>query len=170
MLLSARTRPLAILTTACAFLLFHQVSPASAQQATKPSPTRAKQIRNPLNDLLDEAQAAIDKNDFESAIPPLQKFIAEKPDLAYAHFQLAFAYTNLKRPAEARAEYERAIDLDPKMFEAYLNLGTLLLASDAKSAIPPLRKAVDLQPAQSHPRYLLAVALDRLEAGWGDSA
>lgn len=132
-----------------------------APQGTKSTQSRAKQLRNPLNDLLDEAQAAIDKNDFESAIPPLQKFIAEKPDLAYAHFQLAYVYTNLKRVAEARAEYERAIDLDPKMFEAYLNLGTLLLDSDAKAAGPLLRKAVDLQPAQSHPRYLLAVAMDR---------
>ncbi len=126
------------------------------QQTSKP-----KQIRNPLNDLLDEAQSAIDKNDFEAAIPPLQKFIAEKPDLAYAHFQLAFAYTSLKRPAEARTEYERAIELDPKFYEAYLNLGTLLLDSDPKAAVSPLRKAVDLQPAQNHSRYLLAVALDR---------
>ncbi len=130
--------------------------PATSQQTGKP-----KQIRNPLNDLLDEAQAAIDKNEFEAAIPPLQKFIAEKPDLAFAHFQIAFAYTNLKRPAEARSEYGRAIELDPKFFEAYLNLGTLLLDSDPRAAVAPLRKAVELQPAQNRPRYLLAVALDR---------
>ncbi len=134
---------------------------STAQQSTQSSQSKPKQIRNPLNDLLDEAQSAIDKNDFEAAIPPLQKFIAEKPDLAYAHFQLAFAFTNLKRSPEARAEYERAITLDPKFFEAYLNLGTLLLDSDPKAAVSSLRKAVDLQPAQNHPRYLLAVALDR---------
>jgi len=126
-----------------------------------PQQQKPKQIRNPLNDLLDEAQSAIDKNEFESAIAPLQKFIAQKPDLAYAHFQLAFAFTKLKRVPEAHAEYERAIELDPKFFEAFLNLGTLLLESDPKAAVPPLRKAVDLQPAQNHPRYLLAVALDR---------
>ena len=42
-----------------------------------------------------------------------------------------------------------------------MNLGTLLLDSDPKSAVAPLRKAADLQPAQNRPRYLLAVALDR---------
>jgi Flp pilus assembly protein TadD len=132
------------------------------QQATQTPQSKSKQqLRNPLNDLLDEAQAALDKNDFAAAIPPLQKFIAEQPDVAYAHFQLAYAYTNLQRPTEARPEYERAIAINPKFFEAYLNLGTLLLESNPKDAVPPLRKAVELQPAQNHPRYLLAVALDR---------
>ena len=125
-------------------------------QASKP-----QKLRNPLNDMLDEAQAAIDKNDFEAAITPLEKFIAEKPAVAFAHFQLAYVYTNLKRPEEAKPEYERAIALDPKFFEAYLNLGTLLLESSPKDAVAPLRKAVELQPAQNHPHYLLAVALDR---------
>ena len=123
--------------------------------------SNAQKLRNPLNDLLDEAQADIDKNDFEAAIVPLQKFIVEKPEVAFAHFQLAYAYTNLKRPTEAKPEYERAIALDSKFFEAYLNLGTLLLENSPKEAVAPLRKAVELQPAQNHPRYLLAVALDR---------
>lgn len=130
-------------------------------QSAKPQNPKTTRVRNPLNDLLDEAQAAIDKNDFAAAIPPLQKFIAEQPEVAFAHFQLAYVYTNLKRPADARPEYERAIALDAKFFEAYLNLGTLLVETDPKAAVSPLRKAVELQPAQNHPRYLLAVALER---------
>ncbi len=129
-------------------------------QSAKPQNPKTTKIRNPLNDLLDEAQADIDKSDFAAAIPPLQKFIADQPDVAFAHFQLAYVYTSLKRPAEARPEYERAIALDPKFFEAYLNLGTLLIEIDPKAAVAPLRKAVELQPAQNHPRYLLAVALE----------
>jgi Flp pilus assembly protein TadD len=148
----------------CLTLLCALSSPTSGGRSFSPdigSQAKAQKLRNPLNDLLDEAQAAIDKNDFAAAIPPLQKFIAEKPDVAYAHFQLAYAYTNLKRLAEARPEYERAIALDPKMFEAYLNLGTILLESSPKDAVAPLRKAVELQPAQNQTRFLLAVALDR---------
>jgi tetratricopeptide (TPR) repeat protein len=123
---------------------------------------KTQKLKNPLNDLLEEAQAAMDKNDYEAAIPPLQKFLAEQPDVAYAHFQLAYAYTALKRPTEARAEYERCIALDPKMAEAQLNLGILLLNADPKAAIAPLSKAVDLQPSQSRPRYLLGIAQERL--------
>ncbi|HEY2118549.1 MAG TPA: tetratricopeptide repeat protein [Candidatus Acidoferrum sp.] len=164
---SARTHPIAQTIAICATLHFcgfgsrqaYGSLKAHAQQPAAES--KAQKLRNPLNDLLDEAQADLDKNNFEGAIQPLQKFIAEKPDVAFAHFQLAYAYTNLKRPAEAKPEYERAIVLDTKFFEAYLNLGTLLLESAPKEAIAPLRKAVELQPAQNHPHYLLAVALDR---------
>jgi len=112
--------------------------------------------------LLEEAQRDIDKSNFEAAIAPLQKVIADQPEFAYAHFQLAYVYTALKRTDEARAEYARTLAIDPKMSEAYLNLGMLLLDKEEDAAaVAPLRKAVELLPAQSRPRYLLAVALDR---------
>jgi Tfp pilus assembly protein PilF len=136
------------------------VSHATAQPTTA-SQSRTQKLANPLNDLLDEAQRNIDKNDFEAAIPPLQKFLAEKPDVAYAHFQLAYSYTALKRVPDARAEYERAIAIDPKMSEAYLNLGMLLTGPDPAAAVPPLRKAVELLSAQSRPRILLGIAQER---------
>jgi Tfp pilus assembly protein PilF len=123
--------------------------------------SRKETIHNPLNDYLDEAQRDIDKNDFTAAITPLQKFIAEKPDVAFAHFQLAYAYTGLKQVPEARAEYEKAIAIDPKMSEAYLNLGILLTEPAAADAVAPLKKAVELLPSQSRPRILLAVAQER---------
>jgi len=135
----------------------------NAQSSSKPAvQSRTQKVANPLNDLLEEAQRDIDKNNFESAIAPLQKVIADQPEFAYAHFQLAYVYTALKRTDEARAEYTRTIAIDSKMSEAYLNLGTLLLdKKENAAAVTPLRKAVDLLPTQSHPRYLLAVALDR---------
>ena len=146
-----------------ALLLAKQSSPDA--QSSKPHPvvqSKSQRVANPLNDLLDEAQRDIDKSNFESAIAPLQKVIADQPEFAYAHFQLAYVYTALKRTDEARAEYARTIAIDPKMPEAYLNLGMLLLdKQENATALAPLRKAVDLLPAQSHPRYLLAVALDR---------
>ncbi|HUL34673.1 MAG TPA: tetratricopeptide repeat protein [Candidatus Eisenbacteria bacterium] len=130
-----------------------------------------EKIRNPLNDLLDSAQAALDKNDFAAAIPPLQKFLAEKPDVAYAHFQLAYAYTGLHHEDEARAEYEKAVGLDPKMAEAHLNLGILLIEKDPAAAAASLRKAVELLPSQSRPRFLLGIALERTKdyAGSADA-
>ncbi len=147
---------------ASALLATPHAKPQQAQDPSgKPSAVRKQKVANPLNDLLDEAQAALDKNNFEAAIMPLQKFIAEKPDVAYAHFQLAYAYTGLNRAAEAREEYQRCIDLDPKMSEAQLNLGILLLETDPAGAATPLRKAVELLPSQSRPRYLLGVALER---------
>ena len=136
---------------------------AQSSSATKQQvPSRQQKLANPLNDLLDEAQRNIDANNFDAALVPLQKFIAERPEVAFAHFQLGYAYTALKRGDDARAEYERAIALDPKMPEAYLNLGVLLLdKQEYAAAVVPLNKAVELLPAQSRPRSLLAVAQER---------
>jgi Flp pilus assembly protein TadD len=144
-------------------LLGNQSSPNA--QSTKPKlavQSKSQKVANPLNDLLEEAQRDIDQSNFEAAIAPLQKVVADQPEFAYAHFQLAYVYTALKRTDEARAQYARTVAIDPKMSEAYLNLGMLLLdKQEDGAAVAPLRKAVELLPAQSRPRYLLAVALDR---------
>src|SRR6266478_3790378 len=146
-------------------------SPANVQSSSKPKPdkqSRIQKVANPLNDLLDEAQRDIDNKNFEAAIAPLQKVIADQPEFAYAHFQLAYVYTALKKADEARAEYEHTIALDPKMGEAYLNLGLLFLQSNPPGsepafdrAVPPLRKAVELMPGQKQPLRTLAVAQER---------
>lgn len=134
-------------------------APAKSQPAGQ---AKTEKLVNPLNDLLDEAQRDIDQKQFEAAIGPLQKVLADQPDFAYGHFQLAYVYTALKKPKEAQAEYERAAALDPKMSAAYVNLGMLLLENhEDAAAVAPLRKAVELLPSESRPRYLLAVALDR---------
>ena len=130
-------------------------------QAANASKGTKQRIANPLNDLLEEARKDIDAQKYEAAIAPLQKFIAEKDDLAYAHFQLGYVYTALGRGKEARPEYERALELDPKMSEAALNLGILLLDENPASAVAPLQKAVDLLPAQSRPRTLLGLAYEK---------
>ena len=146
---AAYTAPLSL------FSLQSQDAPNKFAQA------KTQKLRNPLNDLLDEAQADLDKNDFEAALIPLQKFLAEKSDVAYAHFQLAYALTALKRTDEARTEYQKAVELDPKMAEAQLNLGLLLLEKDPSAAVAPLRKATELLPSQTRPRFLLGLALER---------
>src|SRR5207248_1436942 len=142
-----------------------------AQTSSKAKPSgqsTTKKLANPLNDLLDEAQRDIDQNQFEAAITPLEKVLADQPDFAYGHFQLAYVYTALKKDKQAQAEYERAIALDPKMAEAYLNLGLLFLQSNPPSADPefgravtPLRKAVELMPGRTEPLRTLAIAQER---------
>src|ERR1700730_5968460 len=97
--------------------------------------SRRDKLANPLNDLLEEAQRDIEKKDFAAAIDPLQKFIAAEPDVAYGHFELAYVFTALQKVDEARGEYERAIAIDPKMAEAYLNLGILFIERDPAVAV-----------------------------------
>src|SRR5215470_19591769 len=66
----------------CLSLLQSQTSP----KARSSGQTTAQKLANPLNDLLDEAQRDIDQNQFEAAITPLQKVLADQPDFAYGHF------------------------------------------------------------------------------------
>ncbi len=153
--------------TAIAFLSLPFMLCASGARAQQPKKTTGtpsqttEKVSNPLNDILDQAQAAIEKKDFPAAVALLNKFVAEKPDIAYSHFQLAYAYTGLERWDDARNEYRRAIALDPKLAEAYMNLGLLLADREPAEAVAPLRKAVELLPTQSRPRFLLGWALER---------
>src|SRR5712664_2543160 len=59
-------------------------------------------------------------------------------------------------------EAQRSIDAH--QFEAALaplHLGILLIEKDAGAAVGPLRKAVELLPSQSRPRFLLGAAQER---------
>ena len=151
----------ASLTLIAPLALFFIWPNISRAQAPAPSHGTRQTVKNPLNDLLDEARKDIDRKDYQAAIAPLQKVIDQQDDFSYAHFQLAYVYTALQRPKDAQAEYEKVIQLDPKMPEARLNLGILLLDHDPAAAVAPLEKAVDLLPSQSRPRFLLGLAQER---------
>jgi len=125
---------------------------------TAQSPSHPKE--DPLAPLLLQAKESIDKNDFAAALEPLQKYIAERPDDPFAHFQLGYAYAGLKRWEEAKSEFSRAIALDPKMAPAYLNLGLVLMETEPAGAAEAFRHTADLLPTESRPRYLAGYALE----------
>jgi superkiller protein 3 len=113
-----------------------------------------------LNRLLAAAQDAVSKNDYASAAQDYQAYLAKKPDDAVVHYDLGYAYTALRNPAEAKSEYEKAIALDPKMAPAYLNLGVTLIPTDPAAAIEPLQHAAELMPQDARTKWLLGIALE----------
>jgi tetratricopeptide (TPR) repeat protein len=136
---------------------------ARAQQKTTskaPATSSPREKEDPLRLLLQEANDAIDRMDFAAALDPLQKYIAQRPEEAYPHFQLGYAYAGLQRPADAKSEFSRAIALDPKMAAAYLNLGLVLIDSDPTAAADAFRHAAELQPTESRPRFLAGFSLE----------
>ena len=133
---------------------------AQSQRATPPKPSPSKETEDPLAPLLKQAQDAMDKMDFAAALEPLRKYIAQRPDDSYAHFQLGYSYAGLKRPADAKTEFSRAIELDPKMAAAHLNLGLVLMESDPGGAAEAFLNAAQLQPAESRPRFLAGFSLE----------
>ena len=138
-------------------------APASAAvQSAKKAPARKRADEPSAADLLlRDAQQALDRQDYAAAADLYTRFLADHAEVAYAHFQLGYAYTALQRRAEAKGEYQKAIELDPKMGEGYLNLGLLLLENDPAAAAPVLVKSIELLPAQAEPHYLAGTALER---------
>jgi tetratricopeptide (TPR) repeat protein len=128
--------------------------------AKTPATSSAPEKEDPLAPLLQRANEAIDQMDFAAALDPLQKYIAQRPDEPYPHFQLGYAYVGLKRPADAKSEFARAIALDPKMAAAYLNLGLVLMDGDPAAATDAFRHAAELQPTESRPRFLAGYSLE----------
>jgi Flp pilus assembly protein TadD len=133
----------------------------SAQTQRKPSTAPASHEKeDPLAPLLQQANEAIDKMDFAAALAPLQKYIAQRPEEPYPHFQLGYAFAGLKRLDDAKTEFSRAIALDPKMAAAHLNLGLVLIDSDPAAAAHAFGQAAELQPAESRPRFLAGFCLE----------
>jgi Flp pilus assembly protein TadD len=129
--------------------------------AKQPAASSPQQREDPLAPLLQQASDAIDKMDFAAALDPLQKYIAQRPDEPYPHFQLGYAYAGLKRAEDAKREFSRSIALDPKMAPAYLNLGLVQMDSDPAAAADAFRRAAELQPTESRPRFLAGFSLER---------
>lgn len=138
---------------------------ASAPRTQEIGTARKQTLSDPsasaLNNLLVKADAAIKSQDYAGAAKDLEDYLAQRPQEASAHFQLGYAYTGLGRTTDARAEYQRATELDPKMSEAFLNLGLSELASDPAAAVAPLQRAVELMPSDAQPKIVLASALAR---------
>ena len=140
----------------------NRAASSSSQPAQSSTPRQLSSSgADPLAPLLAQAQDALDRKDFDAAIPLLEKISAAKPNDALPHFELGFAYSGLKKHSDAIAEYRRAISLDPKLAPAHLNLGISLLDSDPSAAAEAFRRAVELLPGQSRPVYLLGEALER---------
>ncbi len=136
---------------------------AQAQKKTPSKPSTSStshEKEDPLAPLLQQANEAIDKMDFSAAIDPLQKYISQRPDEPYPHFQLGYAFAGLKRLDDAKNEFSRAIALDPKMAAAHLNLGLVLMDSDPAAAAEAFRHAAELQPTESRPRFLAGFCLE----------
>jgi tetratricopeptide (TPR) repeat protein len=146
------------------FLVLH--APGALPQTSRATPVKPQSqvpsapSADPLAPLLAQAQDALDRNDFTAAIPVLEKIVAAKPADALPHFELGFAYSGLKKNPEAIAEYRQAISLDPNLAPAHLNLGLVLLDSDATAAATSFQRATELLPGQARPRYLLGESLE----------
>lgn len=116
-----------------------------------------------------EGMKALDSGNYAVAAAELQKAVAADPQDYSAHFNLGLAYTFLHRDDDALAEYRRTLELKPRLYEAELNAGILLLKrKDSAGAAPLLEDAAQQKSNQFRPRYYLAEA-QLAQSHWSDA-
>src|SRR5580704_6602244 len=137
-----------------AIALFGLILPSTAAQAQLPAGTTdASQHQQQKQDpLLTQANEALDKHDYPTALKLLTTLTEKSPNDAHLLYDLAFTQEALaETPAQtatAEATYRRAIAADPKFFDPHLALG-LLLARNGKltQAHAELLQATTLSPS-----------------------
>lgn len=120
-----------------------------AQTAAPAHHSRAAvEERSSAGDLLDKAESLLAKNDYAAAEPLLQQATTKDPGSYQAWYDLGYAHQALKRQNDAIADYEKSIQINPRIFESNLNLGLTLAAMDRRAeAIKYLSTATQLEPA-----------------------
>ena len=108
---------------------------------------------------LGEAYEAM--GNWQEAADTYQKSIAIKPDAAANYNNLGNDLAKLGKVDEARAAYQKYVDLNPTDAAlAWRNFGTVLYNSNRmKEAIDPLQKATTLDPKNATSWLLLGIAL-----------
>ena len=99
------------------------------------------------DDDLKDAESLLQKQQFPQAEEKLQMLISEQSKNPQVWFDLGFAQSHQGKMADAVTSYKKAVELDPKWFEAQKNLGLALAKSgDLTSAAAAFRIAVTLKP------------------------
>lgn len=107
-----------------------------------------------------EGLKALEARKYDSAAAHFTRAIeADAADYS-THFHLALAYSFLGKDAQAISEYKKTLELKPRLYQAELNLGMLLLRQkQVREAVPYFRAAVEQKPQEFRPRLYLAEAL-----------
>lgn len=115
-------------------------------------------LQNP--DFSAEGKKALDAQKYELAAQYFAQAVEADPRDYAARFHLALAYSLTGKDAEAIAGYRKVLELKPGLYQAELNLGTVLLRrKQARDAVPYLESAAEQKPKELRPRILLADAL-----------
>jgi len=100
----------------------------------------------------------------------LSRFVQDQPANALANYYYAVALWKKQRGSESpsgvqrvEALLEKAVTLDPKLGEAYVQLGILYAAQGGfERAIPVYKKAIEVNPDLGEAHYRLSLAYKRI--------
>ncbi len=106
---------------------------------------------------------------FDDALHSLSRAVGLKSDSAIAYFSLAIVYHNMNELTAAYDNYSKAIELNPKMIDAYFNRAQIILQNKDSGeirlnmALNDLKKAVELDDKFIDAYYYCAVVQKKLK-------
>ena len=123
--------------------------PLTAQQ--QGTTVRHHKVEEPADDpvsaQIDQAEVALQKQDYPAAEAQLLKALETDPKAYRAWFDLGYIYTVTDHVSEAVAAYRKSVEAKPDVFESNLNLGILLARQgDKAEAAKYLKAATQLKP------------------------
>jgi Flp pilus assembly protein TadD len=132
------------------FLFALVLSPLSAAaQESKPT-VRHHSVRETASETspeVEQGEAAIQRGDYATAQPLLEKAVAANPDDYLAWFDLGYVYKATNQLDKAIDAYRESIGAEPNVFESNLNLGILLARQGNNAeAAKYLKAATHLKP------------------------
>jgi Tfp pilus assembly protein PilF len=97
--------------------------------------------------------------DLRGALADIERCMELKPSLAEAHVVHGRVLVMTAQPEKAEAAFRKALEADPKNFDALLELGALQRQQgNAEEAVATLKRALTLRSGDVPGRYQLAVA------------
>jgi tetratricopeptide (TPR) repeat protein len=136
--------------------------PAAAQSSGQTVRHHLVAETSPVPPELTQAEDAIEKKDYATAEPLLQKVVAADPNSYQAYFDLGFVYNALGKTQDSIDAYRKSVSAKPDVFESNLNLGLLLAKTGQPDAEQFLRAAITLKPTanidEGHARAWLSLA------------
>lgn len=118
--------------------------------------------------LLDDAIFDIRNGKFEDAVQKINQSIELKRDWEISYFYRAVAYQALGEFNDALLDYTKAIQLNPRMTDAYYNRAYINLTRkdiqnpDLQKTVEDLNKALELDPKFIDALYAMAAAQKKL--------
>lgn len=120
---------------------------ASQQSTPTVRHHRVAETENATSPEVEQAEAAMQKQEFDAAEALLKKAVAANSADYRAWFDLGFVYTQTKRRPEAIDAYRKSVAAKPDVFESNLNLGIVLARQgDNAEAARYLKAATQLKP------------------------
>jgi Flp pilus assembly protein TadD len=128
------------------------------------SQDRAKDVPTKAAEKVHNGNALYDKGSYEEAVKEYESAITLAPGWFEPHYELGQTYYEMKRPDDARTQYDLALGCDPACWLCYQGFGNLADdLGDRELALKNYQKAVNLAPGRGQPRYNLAITYVRLQ-------